>query len=180
MVEIAKLAIDYGADVNSKTEDFEQPAIVLAADSPGSFELVKYLFEHNANINAVGKAGRTALAEAAEHCYDNILKYLISKKANLDIQENYYKGDTALIRSIKGKNYSYDLTKYNITSNILIDAGANLNLQNTYGRTALHVAAAGKNYKLVKSLIEAGANANIKLYPKQLSEYKDIFYSNNI
>lgn len=44
---------------------------------------------------------------------------------------------------------------------MLIDAGANTNIENAYGTTALTIASYDRNIEVVKILIDAGANLNI-------------------
>ncbi len=91
----------------------------------GDLNIVKYLIEKGADINAEGRYGDTALIWGSERGNLEVVKYLIKKGDNV---KNKY-GNIALIRS------SYvghlNIIKY------LIDNGADVNFKNKNGDTAL-------------------------------------------
>ena len=58
-LEVAKLLIDHGADVNGKNRELDQtPLHVLASNRGDAVELAKLLIESGANINAQSHQGR--------------------------------------------------------------------------------------------------------------------------
>jgi ankyrin repeat protein len=118
---------------------------------------------------------------------ENTVNMLIDAGANLDLQNN--DGFTALMLASSYTNYAYinnsnhsnpdiDYASTENTVKILIDAGANLNIQDKFGNTALTYAVSYSNtsppenldFKLnyastentVKMLIDAGANLDIQ------------------
>ncbi len=90
---------------------------LMAASTKGHLEIVKYLIDEGAYINAENEEGYTALMWASSAGHLEIVKYLISKNANMNVKDN--NGVTALIAATqKGK---LEVVRY------LISKGANLN-----------------------------------------------------
>ena len=158
--EIAKLLIDYGADVNKKTE-IGTP--LMAAALSGNSNIVDYLIEHGAKVNLKSKFG-TPIIGAALSGNVAIVRILIEKGAKINIQDN--EGWTALMCAVCQN--SYDTVK------LLIEEGVKVNLKNSTGTTALELAIdtrsrgikglfnSGKIYSdIISALIDAGANIDI-------------------
>ncbi len=103
-------------------------------------------------INCILERGDTALIRAAWMGNEEVVKYLIDQKANLNIQNE--DGYTALIQA----TYS-GLT--NIVK-MLIDAGADVNLQTKTGTNALILASIKDHTEIMKMLIQAGTNLQTK------------------
>jgi ankyrin repeat protein len=70
----------------------------MNAASFGNLDIVKFLVEHGANVNAAatvaGFTGYTALIYASERGQVNVVKYLIKHGANINAKKK--NGDTAL------------------------------------------------------------------------------------
>lgn len=120
---------------------------LIEASKMGDVNKVKSLLEKGENPNIQDSSGKTALMHAIEHAdlyyvYDpkkeNVINLLI-EKTDLNIQDN--KGHTALMHSIKKKDL--DTTKN------LIEQGADTDLVNKEGKTALKLAMDTKNPLLV-------------------------------
>lgn len=99
---LAKLLVEYGADVNAK--DIVGDTALMWAANGGHLNVVEFLVEHGANVNAAATghicAGSTALIYASEKGHVNVVKYLIKHGANINAKNK--NGDTAL--SIAEKN----------------------------------------------------------------------------
>lgn len=113
---LAKLLVEYGADVNAI--DVGGDTALMWAANDGHLNVVEFLVEHGANVNAAATgliyAGFTALIYASEKGYVNMVKYLIKHGANINAKNK--NGDTAL--SIAEKNGHTEVAR------ILREAGA--------------------------------------------------------
>jgi cytohesin len=74
-IDIAKLLIDAGADINARDERYEYTSLHFATTF-GQKDLVELLINKGADINYKDKEGRTSLGIAIENGYDDIADYL--------------------------------------------------------------------------------------------------------
>jgi ankyrin repeat protein len=98
----------------------------------GSLEVAKFLIKNGADVNAKGENGSTPLHQAVLKHNTNIVSLLISNKANINAQT------TAKITPLMlacGIAYDYEIAK------ILIESGADVNIKDQFGNTALSFAA---------------------------------------
>lgn len=203
-----KTLIKLGVDVNVPREDGKTPLMRVAkggeepdeeeksfcgndcrhAATPGSKELeeiTKIIWNAGASksVNAVDENGWTALMYAIQNGNTEMVKFLLTKKANLNIVTK--DGNTALIFASENGNTEIvktllaagakvnTINKYGQTAlmyasqnghtdivKVLLDSGANVNAMNTYGGTALMTAADKGHTEIVKTLLNAGANVN--------------------
>jgi ankyrin repeat protein len=140
--------------LNYQNGDKESILMILASYS--KLDTMKILFSRmpSMDVDLIDKDGRTALIVAAE--YDNIVEFLVEKKANLDIQDK--KGNTALMIAAANGNLK--------SVTILVENGASVNLQNVDENTALMQAIMCENQdlfniELIKFLIDNGADQKI-------------------
>jgi ankyrin repeat protein len=130
--EAIKILLDAGADVNMKSS--HGTPLILAAFL-GYHECVKILLERGADINAQTDEGETGL----------MLLVVYTKDAKSDIKE-----------SINGKMLSsmtgIDRLK---TAKLLLDKGADVNVKNKKGKTALMLAEEKGNLQMVELLKQA-------------------------
>ena len=126
--EIIRLLIENNADVN--LQDNKKYSALTYAIINNYINIVKILVElENTNINIIATDGSTPLITAAiENSYD-IIKYLVDKGADLNIQDIY--GNTALI--IAADHEDIDIAKY------LYDKGTNINLERIDGKKAYNM-----------------------------------------
>ena len=89
---------------------------------------------------------------------NEIIKLIIDNCTDIDYQSPIC-GDTALIYAIKLGRYKYSILDIKIE---IIKKGANPNLRNHLGQTALHLAILYGDFALAKTLIMAGANIYTK------------------
>jgi ankyrin repeat protein len=118
----------------------------------GSVQEVQAVVEETPSVlNAKDQRGSTPLVLACYYNNIDIVRYIIQ---NIDDVNGTTKDGSPLMASaVKG---------YNAISELLIAAGADVNLQDANQTTALHYAVMFKNYDLVLMLLEAGANPNHK------------------
>ena len=77
-LEIARLLIEHGADVNARAASDFTPLHESAAS--GKLEFAQLLLEHGADANAKASDGKTPLDYAREHGHDDMVE-LLSKSA---------------------------------------------------------------------------------------------------
>lgn len=132
--------------------------LLISAAYYGNTEMVEsFLNTHcqRVDINIQDYTGATALIWAAAHGHKEIVKLLLdTKRADIDIQD--FDGDTAL--SAAASNGHEDIFIFSL----LLKYGANVNIQNKYGNTALIWAAINCQSDIISLLLKNGANADIK------------------
>ncbi|MDR0517651.1 MAG: ankyrin repeat domain-containing protein [Fibromonadaceae bacterium] len=157
-VEVLKYLVSQGADVNAKSNVGKIPLHYAAGDN-SNVDVSKYLVSKGSDVNAESDTGWTPLHSATlgsdPEAPSNIeaMKYLISRNANVNAKskETEDKADlTPLhIATMKG---SVEATE------ILIDAGADVNaISNTSG-TPLNTAAMEGHIEVAKILIRKDPN----------------------
>jgi len=117
--------------------------------------LVKYLVEQGIDLRARDTSGRTVLNYAAEKWHPALLEYLLTKVPDqLNVPDN--EGNTPLLASIQ--LYCPELFFYPQNTGILIKHGANVNLQNKEGESALYMTIQFHYYDKASTLLENGAD----------------------
>ena len=157
--------IEHGADVNLQDEDGDTALHFACNSDHASLEILSCLIENGANINACTDFKITPLMMAVQNCRKYVVSFLIEHGANVDLQDE--DGDTALHFACRShasleilscliengasinactnckvtplmmgvENCHKDVVSY------LIEHGANVDLQDEDGDTALHYVA---------------------------------------
>lgn len=145
--------------VNMKDED-GRTALHSAVLGDRS-KLVGLLVEFNTDVNIKDNSGCTVLHLAAEKNQFDVVKLFIEHDANVNTQDN--KGCTALHKSIRNGRLDTMSDDYNElhlvhckgqseTAKLLVECGANIDLRDNKGHTALHLAALKGQLDTVKFL----------------------------
>lgn len=173
---IVNLLIIKGADVNYKTTDGTNALIVAA--KRGYYNIAELLIKNGSNINNRTSYKSSALFEAVKQLNDSIANLLIENKAQINVNNRfnltplqYSAGYNLLYFNLNGENnIDKDIdafihhSKANKISEMLINAGADLNVKDIYGFTPIMVATQLNNLELVKILCKAGADLNLASY----------------
>jgi len=119
----------------------------------GSIEYIrkKYIDNKWTTFNEKDYTGVTALMEASEYGYIEIVKLLLTANADLNAKDTY--GFTALHKAIGGQQ--------NTIVKLLIEAGADINATDNENWTPLTWCAVVKNHEAAKLLIKQGADPAI-------------------
>ena len=144
-LEIVKLLLDAGADVNIPSRSGQTP--LYQASGQGYLEIVKLLLNAGADIKVEG-----ILYQAIKNGHLETLEFLLT--AGADVNSKDYSGRTAL-HSATSKGRRVEILK------LLLNAGADINIQEYNGITPLYLAASQGNLEVVKLLLDAGADVNI-------------------
>ena len=76
-VEVARLLLDSGAQVNMPADSFESPLTLAACG--GHVELAALLIERGANLEEVNDEGYTPLMEAAREGHEEMVALLLAQ-----------------------------------------------------------------------------------------------------
>ena len=149
--------------INAKTE-IEQLTPLHYAAYRGNIKLIELLIQNNANVHALSYNGLNMLHKGAQGNSPNSIIYF-NKKHNIDISSINNEGLNAMhFAAISGMDNSVIY---------LLNMGLDPNLQDFQGNTALHYAVKYSQIRIIKKLLQNGANKNIlnknKVSPAMLS-----------
>lgn len=155
-------------DFDPNIKDSEgDPLLLVCILIPNIKNIEKYIKEvlkKKPDLNLQGKNDWTALMAAARFSIndtESIVKMLIDSGADPNIQNiNNWTALMEVIRYVNHTNENKESGK--IVIQALIEIGANLDLQDKEGWTALMMAVKYSTLDIVKLLINAGADPNIK------------------
>jgi ankyrin repeat protein len=139
--------LEAGAGVNARDAEGNTP-LILAALYAGP-DCVRLLLEKEADVNAVNKAGATALIRAATD--PEKARLLIAAGADVKARTNV--GNTVVILAARKRGNS-------ATVKLLLARGADPNDQNELGYNAISMAAAAGDVATVRLLLDGGADVN--------------------
>jgi len=157
-IEMVKLLVAKGANVNGG----RQPTIHAGIRS-GYREIVEFLIQHGADVNAKDQWGRgyTPLQRAAIRGKPELVKLLLEAGADISFKNN--KGQTALHVSLDIRNSDYPQYQQSKDAvELLLSKGPDVNLKDKDGRTPLHLAVESVDADIVKLLLDKGADVNTK------------------
>jgi ankyrin repeat protein len=184
--EIVKLLIE--SKVNLDLQDNNNDTALIVACQKNRKEIVQELIKAGANLDLQNNDGATGLIYSSVRGYSEIMKKLIKAGAKLDLFDKKGGMTAFLYGCVVGQTTTKDLIKVTTNINIksksrlqetglmlacdfmgnieivkeLIKAGANLDLQDTNGETALMRACKHGHEEIIKELIRAGANFELK------------------
>lgn len=152
--EMVALLLAQGANINAQTEETQETALTLACCG-GFLEVARFLIEVGADIEL---GCSTPLMEAAQEGHVDLVKFLLSKGANVHAQTAT--GDTALTYACENGHTD--------VADVLLSHGADLEHQTLAlqehesegGRTPLMKAARAGHLCTVQYLISKGADVN--------------------
>lgn len=145
--DVVKKYISEKKNVNIIDDESGQSMLHLATEL-GDFELVKMLIDAGAKVNIKDKIGRTPILmidvedKSVQHNMQKILKLLIKKDADVNILNKYAKWKTLLINASYYENVEI--------VQILLEAGADPNLKDDDGETAMMKTDSEEIKKLLK------------------------------
>ncbi|KAI0380721.1 hypothetical protein F5Y04DRAFT_256583 [Hypomontagnella monticulosa] len=141
-----------GADVNAftKNENFDAGTALQGACEAGKTDIVSLLLEHNADPNLGGGSDSPPIIAAAMRAEEEILELLVKAKARVDVVGDSGRTSTPLINAAAYMPQS--------SLQLLLDAGADINLPDQDGDTALIVAASRGDEEALSFLLNSGAD----------------------
>ena len=143
---LCQVLISAGTDIETK-DDIGRFPLHLACRT-GALAVVKMLVEEGAALRATDHEGDTCLVLAAAFGHTETVRYLVGLK-DVDVHHKDSDGYTALLLAAD-ENHS-DVVE------VLIDAGADIEVESEQGQSSLHVACRSGALAVVKVLVKAGA-----------------------
>ena len=152
-IELARLLLDAGANVNAFDRDLGWTALHWAA--MGQMELAKLLLQRGANIEQPDKKNCfRPLHVAALNGQVDLVRLLLDNGADIEATNNNA-GTPLHLAAEQGKAEAIA---------ILLERGAMCDRRDSLGETALHLAIDRGHLKAVEILLERGANVRLKAY----------------
>ena len=152
MMESEKKLLEVVVAVKGTNIDIKGIPLLMWAIIKGHIDIVKYLVEQGADLNAQDEDGWTVLMWAAQRGHIDIVRYLVEQGAEVNLQ--YKDGYTALMQAVREGHTS--IVRY------LVEHGADLSVQDRMGGTALMQAAQRGHIDIVRYLVEQGAKVNVQ------------------
>lgn len=149
-IEIVKLLLDNGADINGVDLMLGWTPLMSAAND-GHNEIVKLLIKRGADIDIQDTGGYTALIYAATAGETEAAKILIDAGADIDHISGGYSALTSAVEQSHPE-----------TAKLLLENNADPDALMKDGQTSLIAAVKNGNIEIVKALLDNGADISIK------------------
>ena len=157
-IDILRCLLENGADINSFSADNCNCTPLMKAVENGDKDVVTFLIDHGANVAIKDKCGYTALHRACiiyHDCSPEVLSCLIENGADVNLSTDNNR--TPLMTACEYGHVN--------TVTFLIEHGANVNLQDRDGLTAVHYAVRGSQAcEILSCLMENGADVDTKTF----------------
>ena len=165
-VNLVGMLLEAGADANRANQDGETP--VMLAARTGAVKIAEILVRHGADVNAREQfRNQTALMWAAAESHPDMVAFLISKGAKVDVR--------ATANDWPNQMTSEPRVQYRPTGGLtpllyaaragcrdcveaLLKGGADIDLPNPDGMTPLMMAIDNSRYDVARYLLDQGAN----------------------
>lgn len=139
-----KYCIKMGADVTVR--DYHDFTCLHYAAMWGWASICKLLLNSGADINVTNLTGKTPIMFAVEQCHTTCVRFLANIEDN-ELNAVDADGQSALLMAMELGEDGLEIIE------ILVEAGADINVMNHKKKTPLHIACLGQNQKQVLMLL---------------------------
>ena len=155
-VDAAELLLERGAKLGAT--DQEGGTAFIKAAKVGQLEMVKFLLEQGAPIAATNHFGFTALHEAADRGYPEVVRFLLDSGMKVDLRSAIQYTPLHCAANAAFTNEIH----YVAVVRVLLDHRADLNARERYNLTPLHFAAVMGRPQIIKILLAAKADPQVR------------------
>uniref|UniRef100_A0A0A9WC50 Ankyrin repeat and KH domain-containing protein 1 n=1 Tax=Lygus hesperus TaxID=30085 RepID=A0A0A9WC50_LYGHE len=149
-VDIVRLLIHHGADVNAQSSSGNTPLMYACAG--GHVEAVRVLLDNGANVEDHNENGHTPLMEAASAGHVPVAEILLARGAGINTHSNEFKESALTLACYKGH---LDMVRF------LLEAGADQEHKTDEMHTALMEASMDGHVEVARLLLDSGAQVNM-------------------
>ena len=143
-------------DCVDKKNSYQTPLMIAVSNSDVDIDMVHFLVENGADIDAVGGKYKSTVIDLAIQA-GNVNKIRFLLDAGADISYRNSDGYDILINAMYGRDIKQDKNLLPIL-NLLIEKGVEVNGVSSYGESALKVAYRHGRFDAVKLLLDSGAD----------------------
>jgi ankyrin repeat protein len=164
LLEVTRILIERHANINARDSSDRTPLHTTMPDDSGTFddiyfEVVGYLLEHGADVNAQANTEHSTPLHLASYCGGvKVAQLLLDHGVNINVRDEM--GRTPLHESLinlcDGPDYDY----YIDAVRFLLDHGADVGALDNNRSTPLHVVSEYGNVKASRLLLERGADVD--------------------
>jgi ankyrin repeat protein len=158
-IHIAELLLRHGAHVHVRGDPPLRHVIKTSDSDDARLNAVQFLLKRGARVNAGDKEFSTPLHIAAEEGYPEVAQILLEHGADISIRNDW---DQVPLHQVSWPKWSdNDEAKRVIFAQLLLaEHCTDVNVQDIYGRTALHYASLNRRPKIAQLLLKHGADAH--------------------
>ena len=181
--EVARLLLDRGAEINRKSHHLGMTALHLASQS-GNVSLVRLLLDRGASVDIKDENGESPFVYACKSGECEIMELLLELGASIEKEDLSL--HNPLMAAVIGERHSAikflldrgaDINQIfsstsalhhcayqgrTETAALLLDRGANIDIENSERETPLILAVQSPAFKMVRFLIERGADVFVR------------------
>ena len=164
------LLLKFGADVQAQDNYGMTPLHLalrgpmrlhcLVYDGKSSAIIAQLLLAHGAGVHVRDKNNQTPLHLASLHRCSSTIALLLKLGADVDSRDDDYM--TPLLFASHGFAWPWGRNKGGEATQLLLEHGASVHVQNKKGQTALHIASQSHLSRIMELLLKSGADVDAK------------------